>query len=224
MEAILLVAGLGTMLAVGITVHTLTKNRAKQHAAALRTAAERRGWGYREEVALDGIPGLDRFELFRQGRSRKLRDLLTSPPGDPRIVVFEYSYVVSSGNSQQTHRQTVFYATGDTLDLPSFSLRPERFFHRIAGVFGYRDINFERRPEFSRLYLLRGADEAAVRGAFSDPVIDFFERRPGTCATGAGRELLFWRPSRRVLPADLDAFIAEGRELSERFASSRRTA
>jgi hypothetical protein len=222
MGAILLVAGVGMLLAVGITVHTMVKNRAKERAAALRAAAERRGWGYREEIPLDGIPGLDRFELFRQGSSRKLRDLLTSPPGDPRAVVFEYSYVVSSGKSSQTHRQTVFYATGGALELPSFSLRPERFFHRIAGVFGYQDINFERRPEFSQMYLLRGADEAAVRGAFSDVVIDFFERRPGTCATGAGRELLFWRPSRRVAPADLDAFIAEGYELTERFAPSRR--
>jgi hypothetical protein len=190
----------------------------KQRAEAMHQMAERLGWGYREEVPLDAVPDLKRYELFRRGNSRELSHLMTSPVGDPRAAVFEYTYTVSNGESTSTYRQTVFYATRDHLALPSFSLRPERFYHRVGTLFGFQDVNLDAHPEFSRMFLLRGEDEAAVRAAFSRRVAEFFERHGGTCATGGGREILYWRPGKRIPPADLRAFIAEGSELAERFA------
>jgi hypothetical protein len=61
----------------------LTRRAAAARAAALRETAARLGWGSREEVPFDMIPNLDRFELFRPGHSKKLRNLMTSPAGDP---------------------------------------------------------------------------------------------------------------------------------------------
>jgi len=84
---------------------------------------------------------------------------------------------------------------------------------------GYQDIDFAQREEFSRLYLLRGEDEAAVRAAFhSDALLLFLERRPGMCAAGLGHELLFWRPGRLATPDEVEQLIQEGMELAERFA------
>jgi hypothetical protein len=136
-------------------------------------------------------------------------------------VVFDYRYVTGGGNSQRTHRQTVFYVTGDALRLPSFSLRPENFLHRIGELFGFRDIDFERRPEFSRLFLLRGEEEEAIRKAFGDGVLRFFEERPGTCATGGVSELLFWRPGSFVAPDALEELIHDGEDLFARLAQER---
>jgi hypothetical protein len=167
------------------------------------------------------IPDLERFELFRPGRNKKLRNLLTSPAGEPRAVLFEYSYTTSSGRSQQTHRQTVLYATSDELRLPSFSLRPENFLHRIAGAFGYQDIDLDGRPEFSRMFLLRGEHDADVRAAFNDAVAEFFEAHGGMCAAGTGRELLYWRPGRVAKPEELETLIADGFELARRFIGPR---
>jgi hypothetical protein len=201
----------------------MVRRHEQRRSEEVRQVADRLGWGFRADVPFDAIPKLDRFELFRQGHSKKLRNLLTSPPGPLRAVVFDYTYTTGGGKSQATHAQTVFYATGDEMHLPAFSLRPENFFHRVAGAFGYQDIDLDAKPEFSRLFLLRGEDEAAVRDAFSDAVAEFFERHPRVCATGAGRELLFWRPGRLAKAYELEPLVTDGSELARRFAVARRT-
>lgn len=199
-----------------------TRRSQQQRLADVRAFAERQGWGFREHVDFTSIPDLTRFELFRPGSRRRLANVLTSPPGEPRVVVFDYSYVTSSGKSSQTHRQTVFYATGDALKLPTFSLRPEHFLHRVGAMFGYQDINLERRPVFSEQFLLRGEDETRVRAAFTDTVADFFERRPRVCAAGRGHELLYWRPGRFVPAAELEKLLRDGYDLAARFAATER--
>ena len=163
------------------------------------------------------IPNIDRFELFRQGSGRKITNVMTSPDGDVRAVVFDYSYTISSGNSRQTLRQTVCYAVSATLRLPTFSLRPERFYHSIATALGYQDIDVEGRPVFSEMFLLRGQDELRVREVFNDSVCEFFERRDGVCLAGSGHELLYWRPRKQALPEEIEAMIADGLDLVQRF-------
>jgi carbonic anhydrase len=220
MAAVLVVAAvvLGLLLIGGIVV--LSRRYEERRTASLTAAADRLGWGFRKDVAFDAVPGLDRFELFRLGHSKKLRNLMTSPPGATRAVLFEYAYTTGGGKSQATYRQTVFYATSDQLHLPVFSLRPENFFHRVAGAFGYQDIDLEARPEFSRMFLLRGEEEDGVREAFSEGVAEFFETRPRVCAAGVGRELLYWRPNRVAKAEELEELIAEGHELAARLAAA----
>jgi hypothetical protein len=213
--AILAVIGVTTVLG---GIFLATRARSHGRAGALREHAARRGWAYREEVAFDTLPDLERFELFRPGRNRKLGNVMTSPPDGPRAVVFDYAYTTGGGNSQRRHHQTVFYTTRDDLRLPSFSLRPEHFLHRVAGAFGYQDIDIDGHPEFSRAFLLRGDDPAAVRATFNHRVTAFLERRPRTCAAGVGRELLYWRPGRRIAPEELAEFVEEGHEVARRFA------
>jgi carbonic anhydrase len=197
--------------------HTITKRQKRERAESVQAAAERLGWSFRDEVPYDSIPDLGRFELFNKGGSRKIRNVMASPRGDPRVVVFDFSYYVSSGNSGQTIRQTVFYASSDTFRIPSFSLRPENFFHKVAGIFGYQDINFDRRPEFSRMFLLRGEDEPAIRELFEAGAAERFERRPGACAAGMGHELLLWHHGKVVDGEELDAWIRESYELAGSF-------
>lgn len=210
-----------TVLGVGGAFYAAAtfSRRRKERLEAHRELATRLGWGFRDEVPFESIAGLDRLELFRQGRSRSLSNIITSPAGDPRIVVFDYKYVTGGGNSTQVHRQTVCYITGDRLGLPAFSVRPEHFFHRVAAAFGYNDIDLEHRPGFSHAFLLRGEDVAAVRAAFSDDVVDFFDHREGSCAAGAGRELLFWRPGTKLQAAERQALIDDGVDLASRFTT-----
>jgi hypothetical protein len=219
MGAVITLALIGGGAALGLVA--LVRRRTSQRTEALQEMAGRLGWAFQGEVQFSALPDLDRFELFRSGRSKALRNLVTSPSGERRAIVFDYTYVTGGGNSQRRHRQTVFYATRESLDLPSFSLRPESFLHRVAGLVGYQDIDFERRPEFSRLFLLRGEDEAGVRAAFETPVLRFFEQRPGTCAAGVRNELLFWRPGGYASPEEVEALIREGEELADQLSRTR---
>jgi hypothetical protein len=211
---------LGATLGAVVAVIRMSRRSEARRTEEMRAVAERLGWTYRAEVAFDTIPDLDRFELFTQGRGRKLTNVMTSPGGDPRAVLFDYAYVTGGGNSQATHRQTVLYAVGDTLRLPKFSLRPQRFFHALAKAFGYQDIDLERHAAFSGMFLLRGEDVDAVRTAFGDPAVAFFERHEGVCAAGAGRELLFWKPGKRVADMDVERFVQEGLDAARLFSAS----
>jgi hypothetical protein len=195
----------------------LSRRAAQERARGLRELAAKLRWTYLEKVDFGAVPDLDRFELFSSGRSKRLSNLLTSPAGERRAILFDYKYVTGSGKSSHTHRQTVFYATSDELALPSFSLRPENVLYRFAQLFGYQDIDFQERPEFSRMFVLRGEDEARVRAAFSDGVLQFFEARPGWCAAAIGGELLLWRPGKYATPEEAKALIEEGDALALHF-------
>jgi hypothetical protein len=94
--------------------------------------------------------------------------------------------------------------------LPTFSLRPETIWHKIGGWFGHQDIDFESHPGFSRLYLLRGRDEEAIRRLFTAEVLAFYEGQSGLSTEGAGNRLVVYRHAKRIAPADTRSFLEEG--------------
>jgi hypothetical protein len=214
--AIAALAAAGGAIAAGVTA--LVRGGARARTEDVRFAAERLGWTFRGEVPFATLPELDRFELFRPGHGKRVRNAMTSPAGGASIVLFDYRYVTGAGNSRRSHRQTACYIVDDALALPSFSLRPETFVHRVSGLFGYQDIDLPSRPEFSRLFLLRGEDEAAIRALFDGEVAAFFEARPGVCAAGVGRELLFWRPRGFAPPREIPALVEDCVALAKRLA------
>lgn len=207
----------GVVVAAVLAVHRTEKQRT----AAMQAMAARLGWTYRGDVSFETIGDLDRIELFTQGRRRKLSNLLTSPAGDPRALLFDLSYTTGGGNAQSRHHQTVFYAASDTLQLPAFSLRPQHFFHAIAKMFGYQDIDLTSQPRFSEMFVLRGEDETSVREVFCEAVADFFESREDVCAAATGNELLYWRAGRRAGADEIEAFVKDGMDLVARFSGER---
>jgi hypothetical protein len=75
---------------------------------------------------------------------------------------------------------------------------------------GYQDIDFESRPDFSKAFLLRGSDEARIREVFDDEVLEFFEGTTGVCVEGGGEQLIYYRGSKKVEPANIRSFMDEG--------------
>jgi hypothetical protein len=121
--------------------------------------------------------------------------------------VFDYQYVVGHGKHRSTHNQSVVYFEPRDLRLPVFSLRPEGTFHKIMSAFGYQDIDFGNRPEFSKRYLLRGQDEPAVRNTFSEAALGFYEMNQGSCTDGGGNQIFVFRQGRRVEPLEAQSFV-----------------
>lgn len=145
--------------------------------------------------------------LFTLGHSREALNVLTGEKNDVGIAVMDYHYVISGGKSAQLFRQTVarFYPIG--LDLPQFTLRPEKFYHKIASMVGYQDIDFTRHPTFSGQYLLRGTDAEAVRSLFDMNVITFFERNPDLSVEGNGNHLIVYYHNKRQEHHEMNRFI-----------------
>ncbi|HEX2205966.1 MAG TPA: hypothetical protein VHG91_21805 [Longimicrobium sp.] len=215
MEFLPIVVVAGVFALIGFIIY-LAHLQQKRRTEAMRALAARLGWGFEEKAPLEVVPRPERFELFTTGRNRRIRNFLSGELDGLGAAVFDYTYVTGSGKSTQTWTQTVLYLHAESLDLPSFSLRPENVFHRIAGAFGYQDIDLPHRPDFSRKYLLRGPDEGTVRAAFGDDVVEFYEGRPKCCTEAQGKQVFVWRASRLLRPEEVPGLLDEGRELVAR--------
>jgi hypothetical protein len=161
------------------------------------------------------------LRLFQRGRGQKLRNLLRTHQDNTIVAVFDYQFTIGGdgGGESHTHHQTVFSFSSSNLELPAFALRPEHVFHKIGNIFGFTDINFEGHPTFSRQYLLKGADEQAIRGFFTPDRIQYLESQKGICMEAEKNCLIYYRASRRVKADDLHTFITEGIEISKRVAN-----
>ncbi len=156
---------------------------------------------------LDRLKG---FHLFSQGHSKKIANVLMGKAGALDVAVFDYAYTTGGGKHSQHWRQTVIFFERDDMSLPKFTLRPENIFHKIGQVFGYKDIDFDSHPEFSKRYLLRGENEEAVRATFGDEARSFYESDLKLSTEAAGPQLIHYRSGKRVSPDQISEFIKQG--------------
>jgi hypothetical protein len=209
----------GVLSLIGVVVY-LSHRAQKRRTAALSALAENMGLPFFPA----GDPGLllelARFHLFSQGRAKRIRNMLHGDAGDVRVAIFDYQYTVGSGKHSHTHVQTVASFRVPELRLPEFALRPENLFHKIGGVFGYLDIDFESHPAFSRAYLLRGSNEPLIRRLFVPEVLVYFESHNDLCVEGSGPQFVYYRNGRRLDPDAIRAWLETGFELLRLFRIS----
>ena len=164
-----------------------------------------------------GIPGLlgvlQGFKLISAGDSHAVTNTIRGDTGDMELTIFDLSYATGSGKNRSTHRQTVIRFASAQLNLPDFAISPEGFFHKIAKLFGTKDINFAEDPRFSSSFLLQGASEPAVRQLFGPELRTWFAERAGVTSEGRGSQLLFFRAEQRVSPDKIAGLLEEGLQL-----------
>ncbi len=156
---------------------------------------------------------LSSFSLFQSGRGRKMKNMVHGDTDDLRIAIFDYQYTTGSGKHKHTHHQTVIAFMGPSLALPQFELKPENLFHKIGGMLGMKDINFDTHPKFSKMFYLRGSDEEAIRRVFRPEVLSLFEQRPGLYVQAAGEKVVYFRAGKRVSAEEYRQLLAEAFEL-----------
>ena len=184
--------------------------RAKQRTQQFVEVAEELGLPFFPQGD-DGLLGrLSDFHLFSQGRSKRIMNMLHGETNEVEVAIFDYRYTVGSGKDRKTYHQSVIYFHSATLQLPTFAVRPEGMFHKIGALFGYKDIDFESHPLFSKKYLLRGDNEAAIRELFDDRLLSFFEGETKISVEGSRGQLVYYRQKKRIKPADTQNFMKEG--------------
>ncbi|MDX6574607.1 MAG: hypothetical protein QOE96_560 [Blastocatellia bacterium] len=202
-------------LFVIIAVYSWQKD--KERTRVLQATAGQLGWSFAASAPLNMIPGLERFALFNQGRSKEIKNFMYGEASGIKAAVFDYVYVTGYGKNRQTHSQSIVYLEPTYLSLPYFSLRPENVLLKIFTAFGYQDIDFGQRPEFSRQYILRGQDEAAIRRTFNDGLLSFYETYPGTCTEGGGNQLFVYRGGYRFQPHEIQSYVGLGLSVANLF-------
>lgn len=184
------------------------QKKERERTELMRAVAAQLRWNFAEVAPMNMIAGLEHFALFNQGHGKNIKNFMYGEANGVKAAVFDYVFITGSGKHQHTHHQSVTYLESPNLRLPYFSLRSEGFFTRIMQAFGYQDIDFGQRPEFSKLYLLRGQDEPHIRQTFNDGLLSFFESYQGTCVDGGNTQLFLFRAGHRVPPQEVQSQVA----------------
>jgi hypothetical protein len=200
---------------IGVSVYTARMQRLRREAIE-RFAADS-GLTFSAEDVEKTRARLVDFQLFKEGRGQRAYNLVRAEAEGVRMSVFDYQFTTGSGKSQHTYRQTVLAVESNGLHLPPLSIRPENLFDALAGILGFRDIDFEDHPEFSRGFVLKSPDEERTRKLFDDEMFQFFTQRRDVALEANRNRFVYYRRNRIVPPAEIKNFLADGLQLFNLF-------
>ena len=207
LKAVIPFAIIATLVVIGICVSMYFEKKRRE---ALEKAAADLGL----EFFPQGVPGLlgalQGFALFNVGRGHSVTNTIRGQTDDVELTIFDLTYTTGSGKHSHTHRQTVIRFASSRLGLPDFAVSPEGFFHKVARLFGVKDINFVEDPRFSSAFQLHGESDVGVRQLFGANVRDWFSQRTGITAAGRGSQLFFFRAGQRVNADKIPGLLEEG--------------
>lgn len=151
------------------------------------------------------------FDVFQRGSSKRVKRIIQGEKENVKFIVCDYKFQTGSGKSRQTHEQTIMIVDLD-FELPSFILRPEGLFDKVAGIIGFSDINFDSHPEFSKAFHLKGENEKLIRNVFLSDILSFYEKNEDIITESCNNSLLFYERNTLLKQEDneIDNFINKG--------------
>lgn len=199
---------LAIVLFMGVVlVVSWRKERARTE--ALRRLAETAGLMFQPKGDVAALQSLGGVQLFDRGHSKEAFNLMTGRVGDDHVAVFDYRYTTGSGKNKNASCQTVVLLPSAKRGLPDLQMAPENPLTRLAETFGFQDIDIDSSPEFSSRYIVRGADEAAIRAALAPRAASYFAAHEGWSVEARAGSVAVYRAQRRPKPEELRAFIDE---------------
>lgn len=187
--------------------------RKRSRSQLLSDLAPRLGMKFSQKDELQLLKLLLDFKLFRKGGAKKIKNLHWTNHADLKSRIFDYQYTVSTGNSSQTFRQTVFFFYSKHLGLPQFRLQPEKIIHRIGAWLGFEDIDFVAHEKFSKKFHLTGEDEQMVRHTFPDSVLQYFTFHDGWSVEGLNYFLIIYKKHKRLPPIEIRRHYKSAKEI-----------
>jgi hypothetical protein len=177
---------------------------------------------------------IDQSRLFSNGSSWP-KTVLVGDINGVGLTLADYNFS-PPGTNKKTKETTLLRIQKNSLNLPPFTLMPSGWLiDSLSSMVGYRDINFDSHPQFSKQYLLRAFDEddlgnefsryeepstsafkesntePIVRDLFTNELLDLLETNSGVSLEGRGDQFILRRfTSQRVPANDLTAFVELG--------------
>ncbi len=136
---------------------------------SLQKISEELHWKYEADYQND-IKELPEFGYFKTKQIDKVSNILTNN----QCTLFDIVYSEGELIAKQKIKATMLYIELDTL-IPEFTLDREGIFEYIIHFAGFKDINMEAHPDFSKRFYLSGKNEEKIREFFNDELILFFE-------------------------------------------------
>lgn len=147
--------------------------------AAFRAWAERRGFSYRHEhdpQVRQAYGFLDRLQV---GHSRRGYHVLRGAWNGREAAAFQFRYTVGAGKHQHTYHVGVALLRLERA-FPELLIGPESALQRLAGLFGFDDIDFES-VEFSNAFQVRSRDKKFAYDFCNTGMMELLLSRRGAC-------------------------------------------
>lgn len=174
------------------------------------------------------LGSLPLFDEGRRGitgrRSKTLHSVLTRPVpgGEDFVFVLNDDVQTRDGggaNTTEDYRVAAFRRHGRAL--PAFMIAPEGLLSRIGGTLGWStDIDVPDHPEFSRRYVVRGDDIAAVVELLAGPPALHLAGTRGWTVQGAGEWVIAARRLHLGEGGRLGEFITDAVCIAETFGTT----
>jgi hypothetical protein len=186
------------LFAVITMIFILVTRAEKKRTEAIQEKARMYGFAFIPNADLGMIPSSNEFYLFSLGYSRRVNNMIRKSASGTDEAIFDYTYFTGGGKNRTRHRRTAYLFHSERLRLPAFALRPEHLFYKIGQLFGYQDIDFKQFPEFSRKFILRGKDQAAIVKLFTQEVISCIEQEKTICVESASKIIIIYWSGKRI--------------------------
>ena len=213
-----------TLIAVGVialvgTIIAVNKHLEKVRREALEKFAEELSLNFFADGHEQLMNKVNDFKLFNSGHSRKMANVILGETEIVNVAIFDYRYTTGSGKHQHTHHQTVVAMDSSDLNIPSFTMRPESLFDWFGSVLGLQDIDFDEHPKFSKMFVLKGENEEAIREFFDMELLDFFAERKGITFEGSPGRFIYFKGGKATKPEEMRSYLEEGYSVYSAFQS-----
>jgi MFS superfamily sulfate permease-like transporter len=198
----------------------LTSSDAKlsQRQKRLRNLATEKGFQFSSQVDWN----TDYFKKFHFFEIRPIERKYNSLKGSFLGMSMSWEIADITFNEGQAFTAETFNTTLMVLRLnkkiPVFSMEKEgvlgKIFDRVMAFTGYKDIDFEMYPDFSKKFLLMGNNESEIRSFFTEEIIRFFENQQIYHIESNGNSLLIFDKIKLARTDETIAFIDYGEKLA----------
>lgn len=197
-------------IAILLAIYLANRHWEKKRREAVADLSSSLGLEFRESLIVEELGPLSTMELFTRGYDQTITNCVEGETEIAKIQIFDYRYTTGSGKHKSTTKQTVVVMTSPSIDVPAFSLIPEHFFSRIGNFFGMQDIDFDEHPQFSKMFQLKGPNEASIRAFFNSELMDFFCLLPDINTAAMPGGFIFFRPGKAIEPSTWKSLMDEG--------------
>ena len=197
---------------------TSSATKLSQRQKRLRNLATERDYQYTSQVDWDTVY-LKKFHFFEiRPIERKYNCLKGTFKGlDASWEIADVTFNEGQAFTAETFNTTMMVLKLNK-KIPVFAMEKEgvlgKIFDRVVALTGYKDINFEMYPGFSKKFLLMGNSETEIRSFFTDEIIRFFENHQIYHLESNGEALFIFDKIKLARTDETIAFIDYAEELA----------
>ena len=136
---------------------------------SIQNISEEMHWKYYANSALE-MEELPTFGYFKTRNIDKVSNVLSNED----CTIFDVHFTEGEMIAKQVIKTTMLHIH-PLKKVPNFTLDREGLFEHILEFAGYKDVDIDNHPDFSKRFYLAGKNEEKIRAFFTDELILFFE-------------------------------------------------